>query len=276
MSAGAEQSAPPDSDCPVSWWVAVAGPGRASRWARMRAEGVVGLADQRGEAVQGLRRGGRLVPRAVPADWWFDGLLVVAFAALTAGLVWWPALLKLDLVVRDWSDAHRPPAASAVAQALDYVGQGGPAMTLTLLVAFWLAWRWRTVRPILPAGLAPIVSTVSIVTLKRWSSRGAPHDGSVRLFSGSQEVHYPSGHVSNGVVYYAVLALLLAPFLSVAARRQLQWLPGLLVLVATTYIGYHWITDSVAGYLLGLFLVRLLLRVPWTRIRLPPRLDRPP
>lgn len=242
----------------------------------MRVEGVVGLAEQLGEAVQGLRRGGHLVPRAVPADWWFDGLLVVAFAALTAGLVWWPALLRVDLVVRDWSDAHRPPVANVVAQVLDYLGQGGPAMTVTLLVSFWLAWRWRTVRPILPAGLAPIVSTVSIVTLKRWTSRGAPHDGPVQPFSDSQAVHYPSGHVSNAVVYYGVLALLLAPFLSVVARRQLQWLPGPLVFVATTYIGYHWITDSVGGYLLGLFLVRVVLRIPWTRIRLPSRLDRPP
>jgi membrane-associated phospholipid phosphatase len=226
--------------------------------------------------VYGLRRGGYLVPGPVPAGWWLDALLAVAFAALTAALVWWPPLLRLDLAVRDWSDAHRPPAADAVAWVLDHLGQGGPVMTVTLLVSFWLAWRWRTIRPILPAGLAPIVSTASIVTLKRWTSRGAPHFGSVRMFSGSTAVEYPSGHVSNGVLYYGVLALLLAPFLAATARRVLQWLPGPLVVVGTTSIGYHWFTDSVGGYLLGLFLVRLVLRIPWTRIRLPDRLDRPP
>jgi len=226
--------------------------------------------------VRGLRRGGYVVPTAVPAGWWFDGLLAVAFAALTAALVWWPPLLRLDLAVRDWSDAHRPRPVLAVVWVLDHLGQGGPAMTVTLLVSFWLAWRWRTVRPILPAGLAPIVSTASIVALKRWTSRGAPHFGSVRLFSGSTAVEYPSGHVSNGVLYYGVLALLLAPFIPPAARRVLQWLPGPLVVVGTTYIGYHWLTDSAGGYLLGLFLVRLVLRIPWTRIRLPDRLDRPP
>jgi membrane-associated phospholipid phosphatase len=212
---------------------------------------------------------------AKPTGWWLDGLLVAAFAALTAGLVWWSPLLDWDIAVRDWCDTHRPPAVYAAVLVMDHLGQGGPLMTVTLLVAFWLAWRWRSVRPILPAGLAPIIATVAIVTLKRWTSRGAPHQGSVRMFSGSPEVGYPSGHVNNALIYYGVLALLLAPFLSIAVRRVLQWLPGPLVFIGTTYLGYHWLTDSIGGYLLGLFLIRLLLRIPWRRIPLPARLERP-
>jgi membrane-associated phospholipid phosphatase len=203
-----------------------------------------------------------------------DALLVAGLTGLTAALVWWPPLLRLDLTARDWCDAQRPPPAAAVAWVMDHLGQGGPVMTLTLVVAFWLARRWRTVRPILPAGLAPILSTAAIVALKRWTARGAPHYGSVRLFSGPGPVEYPSGHVSNGVVYYTVLALLLAPYLSPPVRRALQWLPGPLVFVGTTYLGYHWLTDSVGGYLLGLLIARTLIRNPWTNIRLPSRLER--
>jgi membrane-associated phospholipid phosphatase len=202
-----------------------------------------------------------------------DGLLVAGFAGLTAALVWWPPLLELDLRVRDWCDAHRPPPARIVGWVLDHLGQGGPVMTLTLLLAFGLAWRRRTVRPVIPAGLAPIVTTVSIVALKRWTSRGAPHLGSVRLFSGSSAVEYPSGHVNNGLVYYFVLAMLLAPHLPPAARWLLRWLPGPLVFVGTTYLAYHWLTDSIGGFLLGLLLVRLLARVPWQTLPLPAWLD---
>jgi membrane-associated phospholipid phosphatase len=40
-------------------------------------------------------------------------------------------------------------------------------------------------------------------------------------------------------------------------------LPPVVVFCVTTYLGFHWITDSIAGLLLGLVLDRLLVRVPW-------------
>ncbi|SCF07913.1 PAP2 superfamily protein [Micromonospora viridifaciens] len=210
----------------------------------------------------------------VPGGWWFDGLLVAAFAALTAALVWWSPLLRLDLAVRDWCDAHRPSPVHVLMQAFDYLGQGGGLIVVTMLVAGWLAWQHRTARPIVLAGLAPIISTLLIVGLKRWTSRGAPHHGSVRLFTHGPEVEYPSGHVSNAIVYYVVLAVLLAPYLAVPARRIVQWLPGVLTFIGTTYVSYHWLTDSMGGYLLGLLIARLLLRVPWRTVPLPRWLDR--
>ena len=221
----------------------------------------------------GLMRDGRPA-RPLRLGWWFDAVLVVAFCALTAALVWWPPLLRLDVATRDWADAHRPPTAHVLGLVLDHLGQGGYLIAVTLAVAFVLAWRRRTVRPILPAGLAPILVTVAIVVLKRWTQRGAPHYGPVQLFSGAGYVEYPSGHVQNGVVYYGVLAILLAPYLPASARRLLCWLPAPLVFVGTTYLGYHWLTDSVGGYLLGLFVIRQLARIPWATLPLPALLER--
>ncbi|SCL53100.1 Membrane-associated phospholipid phosphatase [Micromonospora eburnea] len=216
------------------------------------------------------------VLRPVPGGWWLDGLLVAALAALTAALVWWSPLLDVDIAVRDWCDGHRPPPVTVLMRAFDYLGQGGALIVVTLLVTGWLAWRHRTVRPVIPTGLAPIISTLLIVGLKRWTSRGAPHHGSVRMFSHGPEEFYPSGHVSNAIVYFTVLAMLLAPYLPVPARRLVQWLPGVLTFIGTTYLGYHWFTDSIGGYLLGLLIARLLLRVPWRTVPLPRWLDRAP
>ncbi|TDC38228.1 phosphatase PAP2 family protein [Micromonospora sp. 15K316] len=209
----------------------------------------------------------------VPGGWWFDGLLLAALAALTAALVWWRPMLRLDIVVRDWCDTHRPPPVDTMMYLFDRVGQGGALTTLTVLVSFWLAWRHRSIRPIIPAGLAPIISTLLIVGLKRWTSRGAPHHGSVEMFADGWEEYYPSGHVSNGIVYFGVLAMLLAPYLPLLARRLLMWVPGVLVFIGTTYLGYHWLTDSIGGYLLGLLIVRALFRVPWRTLPLPRWLD---
>ena len=46
-------------------------------------------------------------------------------------------------------------------------------------------------------------------------------------------------------------------------------MPPAILLVTTTYLGWHWLTDSVAGLLVGLLLGRLLSRVPWDDLPLP-------
>ena len=48
--------------------------------------------------------------------------------------------------------------------------------------------------------------------------------------------------------------------------------PPAVVFCTTVYLGWHWLTDSVAGLLLGLLLDRLLHRVPWNSLPLPARL----
>ena len=212
---------------------------------------------------------GPIPARLVPPDWWVEGLLVAGFAALTAALVWWPPLLRADRVVRDWSDGHRPPWAHSVAVLFDLLGQRGLLLPLVLIVAVVLGVRWRSVRPLVLTVAASVVGSVAVEALKRWTSRGAPHHGSILLFSGDQAVEYPSGHVSNGLVYYAVLAMLLSGSLRPVARQLLRWVPGVLVFLGTTYLGWHWLTDSIGGYLLGLLLVRLLTRLPWTTMPLP-------
>lgn len=214
-------------------------------------------------------------PRPVPAGRWFDALLVAGFVAVTVALVRFPVLDRWDLAVRDWVDGHRPPPVHALVQVCDLFGQGGPLMTVTLAVGAILAWRYRTIRPIMPAVFAAVLTTATIYPLKWYTERGAPHNGPVELFSGRGGwMEYPSGHVANGFVYYATLALLLAPFLPVAARRVLQWAPPFIVAFGTTYIAYHWFSDAVAGFLLGWFLSRVQLRIPWERIPLSAHVDR--
>ncbi|MGC9665427.1 phosphatase PAP2 family protein [Planosporangium sp. 12N6] len=222
-----------------------------------------------------LRWGGRRAAMR-PTSWWPDVVAAAAFAALTVALIRVPALLRLDVAVRDRVDAHRPPPLRWTVVLMEYLGQGGPVMVVTLVVGFVLAWRERSVRPIGPAGLAPILTTASIVPLKDYTERGSPHYGPVALFSGPGHVEYPSGHVNNGVVYYGTLALLLAPYLAGPVRAALRWVPPVLVAVGTTYVAHHWLTDAVAGFLLGFVLIRLSLRVPWGRIPLPAALDRRP
>lgn len=193
--------------------------------------------------------------------WWAEASLLAAFVALTAALVWWPPLLDLDRAVRNWCDAHRPEWLHTVLVGLDSLGQRALILPIVLVVAVVLAVRRRTTGPVVLAVVAAVVNSGVVEALKRWTSRGAPHHGPIELFSGDPAVEYPSGHVSNGLVYYAVLAVLLTGVLPPLARQLLRWVPGVLVFVGTTSLAWHWLTDSVGGYLLGLLQVLLLLRL---------------
>jgi membrane-associated phospholipid phosphatase len=116
-----------------------------------------------------------------------------------------------------------------------------------------------------------VLTYVTIGPLKIWADRAAPaFDGPDKavLFnpyaSGAKAMSYPSGHMGNSIVWYAVIALLLAALLRRPLRRwesfSVRVLPVVILFVTTVYTGFHWVTDSVAGVLLGLVLARLIDR----------------
>ena len=130
-------------------------------------------------------------------------------------------------------------------------------------------------RPLLPVVCAYLLLMAVVGPVKVLTDRAAPHkpeDVAHReeFFSGGMS--YPSGHTANTVVWYGVLVLLLAALLPAAlppaARLALRLGPPLIVAVVTTYLGFHWLTDTVAGLIAGLLLDRLLRRVRWDDVPL--------
>jgi membrane-associated phospholipid phosphatase len=201
--------------------------------------------------------------------WLVEVVLLALFAVLTLVLAL-GGLLDLDLAVRDWSDAHRPTPLYLAARVLNYFGQGGILLGLSVLAAVWAARRAHTVRPFLPVITAYVGLFLVVGSLKVLTDRAAPHRLGVphaeELFSGG--LSYPSGHVANTIVWYGVLALLLEPVLPGWAARALRIAPPIIVFFITTYLGFHWITDSVAGLFLGLLLGRVFDRVDWDAVPL--------
>ncbi|MFY1696331.1 MULTISPECIES: phosphatase PAP2 family protein [unclassified Solwaraspora] len=233
-------------------------------------------------------------PTPTPAGWWFDVLLLAALAGLTGALIA-GVFLDTDVAVRDWVEANRPPVAYWAARVLNYFGQGGSVLIpVSSLLALWLGRRVRSVRPALPV-LAAVASTyLSVGAMKVLLPRAYPRNFEdpfpERLFTeATPAMAYPSGHVANAVIWYAVIALLITALRRsygrpVPAGRPfpgywaLRLLPAVVIFCTTVYLGYHWLTDSVAGLLLGWLLLRLLQRVPWDTVRLPwvrGGLDRP-
>jgi membrane-associated phospholipid phosphatase len=199
-----------------------------------------------------------------PPGWWPDLVLAVAVAAVTLALAA-GAFLGWDLAVRDWCDAHRPAVLYWPARAGNLLGQGGYLAELVLVLGLVLGWRRHSIRPLLPVGLAFVLTFGVLTPLKAWTDRAAPHASALphpeRLGSGG--VSYPSGHLTNAIVWYGVLALLLAAWLPVLCRRVIRVAPPVVLCFTTVYLGFHWLTDTVAGLLIGLLLDRIMSRVPW-------------
>jgi membrane-associated phospholipid phosphatase len=219
----------------------------------------------------------RIRPRE---GWWVDLTLAAAFVALTVALIH-GHLLTLDQRVADWAFDHQPAPVYWTARVLNYLGQGGQVLTpVALLLTGVLAWRTRSVRAILPFVAAFVLTYVTIGPLKIWADRAAPRfDGPDKTVmfnphaAGPAAMSYPSGHMGNALVWYGVIALLLAALLRRPLTRgqeaAIRVLPVVIVFCTTVYTGFHWLTDSVAGLLLGLVLARLLARVRWDGIPLP-------
>jgi membrane-associated phospholipid phosphatase len=190
-------------------------------------------------------------------------VLLAGFVALTLTLAG-GGLLGADLAVAHWVDAHRPPALGRLAAAGNYLGQGGILTALAGLVGVGLAvWR-RSWRPLALVVTAFVLNFATLTVLKDLTERPAPHSPvphPERFGVGGNE--YPSGHLVNAIVWYGVLALLLAPWLSTVERRVLRVVPPAVLSVTTVYLGFHWLTDTIAGILLGLLLDRLIRRIPW-------------
>jgi membrane-associated phospholipid phosphatase len=204
--------------------------------------------------------------------WLPDAALLVAFAALTVALAR-GHLLALDIAAADWADAHRPAAVYWTLRVLNYLGQGGQVlMPVALILTGLLWWRLRSWWVPGPFAAAFALTYVTVGPAKLLFNRAAPHfEGPDReiMFNpaahGEYAMSYPSGHVANALAWYFVIALLvgLLTGLPPRARFLLRVVPPAVVFMTTTWLAFHWVTDSVAGLLIGLFLARLLARVPW-------------
>ncbi len=131
---------------------------------------------------------------------------------------------------------------------------GGPVLTLVILaVATFLALKrqWHT------AAIVVIATTsggLAIAGLKEFFARARPdlidHLG-VTVSSAS----FPSGHAGNSAIVYLTLATLLFPVIAEARQRVFVTLVALLLTgligISRVYLGVHWPSDVLAGWLFG-------------------------
>ncbi len=163
------------------------------------------------------------------------------------------------------------PLYTLLAEGLDRIASQRVAGVGLGLVALWLAWRRRTLVPLLVAGLAEclflLTGVFKIVLAKNATRVGEPLWWDMGFLEhGKYSMAFPSGHATESVLLLGAVVVLLrthAPGWSTPTDRRAvaTWV----VLVAQTslvswLLGRHWISDLAAGIVFGAFCLALLVR----------------
>ncbi|MEO7588481.1 MAG: phosphatase PAP2 family protein [Arachnia sp.] len=205
----------------------------------------------------------------------------VPLAALMAGIVGVGVLLDGvtehgDLSLYDPSVtsafiADRSAGLTALASVLTFLGSVTVLLPLTVIVLAVLALRRRWgAAAVVTAGMS--LAVVLTVALKHLVERARP--GVVDLLGPVDTgFAFPSGHTLNSTVFYGLIAGLLVLSLRnfwARAGVTLAWFAlALGVGASRVYLGYHWMTDVLAGWSLGAAVLAAvaLMAVYWTRRR---------
>jgi membrane-associated phospholipid phosphatase len=163
--------------------------------------------------------------------------------------------LRVSEVVSAW-DLKDSAAYWPVWAVTQLGGRGFILIVLAGLVGY-LAWRFRTVVPLVRVLLALVLLTVVVYSFKYGTGRTAPaYPGSFFHRDGAS---YPSGHVANavlmwGVARWQVVEYRLAAWVQRTARA-LSVAGPVATGVAMVSLDFHWVTDAVAGAAVGILLL---------------------
>src|SRR6478609_10170657 len=148
--------------------------------------------------------------------------LAVTFVIYTWLVINWGPFIRLDdFLDRNWNVQSLWPVLSKV----DRIGQRAVCLPILASVVAVTAWRHRSWRPAMLAGIAVFSVNLLVLIAKLAMSRGRPLSGH-GFFAGGDM--YPSGHTANILVVYGLCYHLITHYGRVSRRTQ-QVLLGLLV-----------------------------------------------
>ena len=215
-----------------------------------------------------MRRWGKwVVPYAALWITMLIGGVIVVFLALFSAEVYDnvvddAGLANLDKPTLAFMEQLRSPGLDSFVTGFTNIGGGIGMPILASILTAWLIWASRTWRPLNLIGGAAAVSVTATAVGKKLIGRTRPdHADAVPPYETSPS--FPSGHTLNTtvviglVVYLACLQIkrTLARVSLIAAGAVFIFAMGM----SRVYLGHHWMTDVIIGWVLGLAWVGIVI-----------------
>jgi len=189
----------------------------------------------------------------------FFGFLVVTHQVLISG-----PLTNIDAIIEEMDRPEFTGFVGFVIRRLDDLGLRGVTATALLIGAAYIAVVFRTWRPLNLAVLSLLALNVVVGTFKYWLGRTKPKIEIDLIHAGGMS--YPSGHASNAVLTWGILAYLIYRYAHVDRYQGRLASAGVAVISLTVCIvslvrNTHWFSDLLGGLLIGASLLVLVIAI---------------
>ena len=189
----------------------------------------------------------------------FTGFLLVTQQVLTFG-----PLVGYDKKINSDPKPQFEGLAGFLLRRLDDLGLRGLTATVLILAASFIAFKFKTWRPLNLAFLSLILLNLVVGTSKLVLGRTKPRDGFDLIHVGGMS--YPSGHASNAVLSWGILAYLIYRYAKVDRYQGRLASAGVVTISLTVCIvslirHTHWFTDLLGGLFIGSALLVAVIAV---------------
>ena len=189
----------------------------------------------------------------------FLGFLVVTQQVLSNG-----PLVNFDNDVNRTNRPRFDGFSGFLLRRFDDLGLRWLTATVLLIAAAYIAYKFKTWRPLNLAVLSLLALNLVVGVFKLFLGRTKPRDGIDLIHAGGMS--YPSGHASNAVLSWGILAYLVYRYAKVDRYQGRLASAGVVTISLTICIvslirHTHWFTDLLGGLFIGSALLVAVIAV---------------
>ena len=194
---------------------------------------------------------------------WAGGLFL-GFIIVTQQVIVNGPLIHLDAQI---ANADRPKLSKLLVftlKKIDNLGLRGLTATILFLAAAYIAYRFKSMRPLNLAILSVLALNLVVGIAKITIGRTKPALNVDLLYANG--LSYPSGHASNALLTWGILAYLIYRY---TKREHMNGAPLVIavatltsaVCVVSLFRNTHWLSDLLCGLFIGGALLVLVIAV---------------